>query len=62
MLTGPSDTSIADKAIRLCECLLGSEKRVAAAIIDNFNCEAGQCDRGVASEVGERPDSLGLVD
>jgi hypothetical protein len=44
MGTGPSDNLIAHKAINLCEDLSGSEKRVAAAIIDHYNRKTGQCD------------------
>ena len=46
--SGPSDTLIAHKAISLCEDLSGSEKRIAAAIVDHFNRKTGQCDPGLA--------------
>lgn len=46
---GPSDSLIAHKAINLCEDLSGSEKRVAAAIIDHFNRKTGQCDPALGS-------------
>ena len=44
MGTGPSDGLIAHKSINLCGDLSGSEKRVAAAIIDHYNRKTGQCD------------------
>ena len=47
MPNDPSNTFIAHKAISLCEDLSGSEKRVAAAIIDHFNRKTGQCDPGL---------------
>ena len=49
MGTGPSDSLIAHKAINLCEDLSGSEKRVAAAIIDHYNRKTGQCDPGLGT-------------
>lgn len=49
MGTGPSDSLIAHKAINLCDDLSGSEKRVAAAIIDHFNRKTGQCDPALGS-------------
>jgi Helix-turn-helix domain len=49
MRTGPSDTFIAYKAISLSEELSGTEKRVAAAIIDHFNRKTGQCDPALGS-------------
>lgn len=48
MQRGPSNTFIAHKAISLCEDLSGSEKRVAATIVDHFNRKTGQCDPGLA--------------
>lgn len=45
----PSQTFIAHKVINLCEDLSGSEKRVAAAIIDHYNRTTGQCDPGLDS-------------
>lgn len=49
MRTGPSDTLIAHKAISLADDLSGTEKRVAAAIIDHFNRKTGQCDPSLGS-------------
>jgi hypothetical protein len=49
MRTGPSDTFIAHKAISLSEELSGTEKRVAATIIDHFNRKTGQCDPALDS-------------
>lgn len=49
MQSGPSNTFIAHKAISLCEDLSGSEKRVAATIVDHFNRKTGQCDPGLAT-------------
>jgi len=49
MRTGPSDTLIAHKAINLSEELSGTEKRVAATIIDHFNRKTGQCDPALGS-------------
>ena len=44
---GPSDSLLAHKAINLSDDLSGSEKRVAAAIIDHYNRKTGQCDPGL---------------
>lgn len=52
MRTGPSDTFIAHKAINLADDLSGTEKRVAAAIIDHFNRKTGQCDPSLNSIAG----------
>jgi hypothetical protein len=41
---GPSETFIAHKSINLADDLPGTEKRVAAAIIDHYNRKTGQCD------------------
>jgi DNA-binding MarR family transcriptional regulator len=49
MRTGPSDTLIAHKAINLSDDLSGTEKRVAAAIIDHFNRKTGRCDPSLDS-------------
>jgi DNA-binding transcriptional MocR family regulator len=49
MRTGPSDTFIAHKAISLSDDLSGTEKRVAATIIDHFNRKTGQCDPALNS-------------
>ena len=49
MRTGPSDALIAHKAINLSEELSGTEKRVAATIIDHFNRKTGQCDPALDS-------------
>lgn len=49
MPNGPSDTLLAHKVISLCEDLTGSEKRVAAAIIEHYNRDTGQCDPGLAT-------------
>lgn len=49
MRTGPSDLFIAHKAINLLDDLSGTEKRVAAAIIDHFNRKTGQCDPALNS-------------
>lgn len=49
MRTGPSETFIAHKAINLSDDLSGTEKRVAAAIIDHFNRKTGQCDPALNS-------------
>jgi hypothetical protein len=49
MRTGPSDTFIALKAISLSDDLSGTEKRVAATIIDHFNRKTGQCDPALGS-------------
>ncbi len=49
MRTGPSDTLIAHKAINLADDLSGTEKRVAAAIIDHFNRKTSQCDPSLDS-------------
>ena len=46
MLPQRLDTTLAHKAISLCAELSGTEKRVAAAIIDSFNRKTGQCDPG----------------
>lgn len=46
MLPRPLDTTIAHKAINLMPELSGTEKRIAAAIIDHFNRKTGQCDPG----------------
>jgi hypothetical protein len=49
MQTGPSDTFVAHKAISLAEDLTGTEKRVAATIIDYFNRKTGRCDPALGS-------------
>ncbi len=49
MRTGPSDTFIAHKAINLSDDLSGTEKRVAAAIIDHYNRKTGRCDPSLDS-------------
>jgi DNA-binding transcriptional MocR family regulator len=49
MRTGPSDTFIAHKAINLADDLAGTERRVAAAIIDHYNRKTGQCDPSLDS-------------
>jgi hypothetical protein len=49
MGSGPSDTFLAHKAINLSDDLSGTEKRVAAAIIDHFNRKTGQCDPSLDS-------------
>ncbi|WP_291855411.1 helix-turn-helix domain-containing protein [Bradyrhizobium sp.] len=49
MGTTPLDTLIAHKAISLCEDLSASEMRVAAAIVDHFNRDTGQCDPSLES-------------
>jgi hypothetical protein len=49
MGSGPSDTFLAHKAINLSDDLSGTEKRVAAAIIDHFNRRTGQCDASLDS-------------
>ena len=49
MQTGPSDTFVAHKAISLAEDLTGTEKRVAATIIDHFNRKTGRCDPALGS-------------
>lgn len=49
MRTGPSNTLIAHKAISLSEELSGTEKRVAAVIVDHFNRKTGQCDPALDS-------------
>jgi DNA-binding GntR family transcriptional regulator len=49
MPTGPSETFIAHKAINLAEDLSGTEKRVAATIIDHFNRKTGRCDPSLDS-------------
>jgi DNA-binding transcriptional MocR family regulator len=49
MPNGPLDTLIAHKAISLCDDLSGSEKNVAAAIVDHFNRKTGRCDPGLDS-------------
>lgn len=41
------DTLLAFKAIALAEILSTAEKRVAAAIVDHFNRNTGQCDPGI---------------
>src|SRR6266436_4555354 len=46
---GPSDSLLAHKAINLSDDLSGSEKRVAAAIIDHYNRKTGQCDPGLGT-------------
>jgi hypothetical protein len=52
MRTGPSNTFIAFKAISLSDDLSGTEKRVAAAIIDHFNRKTAQCDPALNSIAG----------
>lgn len=49
MPSGPSDTLIAHKAISLSDDLTGTEKRVAATIIDHFNRKSGRCDPALGS-------------
>jgi hypothetical protein len=49
MQIGPLDTFVAHKAISLAEDLTGSEKRVAATIIDHFNRKTGRCDPALGS-------------
>jgi DNA-binding transcriptional MocR family regulator len=49
MRTGPSDTFIAHKAINLADDLSGTERRVAAAIVDHHNRKTGQCDPSLDS-------------
>ena len=44
MLPRPLDTLLAYKAISLTAGLSGTEKRVAAAVVDSFNRKTGQCD------------------
>jgi predicted transcriptional regulator len=46
MLPQKLDTTLAHKGIALCADLSGTDKRVAAAIIDSFNHKTGQCDPG----------------
>ena len=49
MQTGPSDAFIALKAISLSDDLTGTEKRVAAVIVDHHNRHTGQCDPSLGS-------------
>jgi len=49
MNSGPSDTFLALKTISLSDELSGTEKRVAAAILDHFNRKTGQCDPSLGS-------------
>ncbi|MBR1285369.1 helix-turn-helix domain-containing protein [Bradyrhizobium sp. AUGA SZCCT0177] len=49
MQTGPSDTFVAHKAISLARDLTGTEKRVAATIIDHYNRKTGRCDPALSS-------------
>src|SRR3954468_11000370 len=49
MQRGPSDTFIAHKAVSLSDDLTGTEKRVAATIIDHFNRGTGRCDPALGS-------------
>jgi hypothetical protein len=49
MPVGSLDTLIAHKAINLCDDLSGSEKRVAAVIVDHYNRKTGQCDPSLES-------------
>jgi hypothetical protein len=44
MLPRKFDTTLAHKAINLMRNLTGTDKRVAATIIDHFNRKTGQCD------------------
>jgi predicted transcriptional regulator len=44
MLPQKLDTTIAHKQINLMSDLSGTDKRVAAAIVDHFNRKTGQCD------------------
>ena len=44
MLPRPLDTTLAFKAVCLSDALSGTDKCVAAAIIDSFNRRTGQCD------------------
>lgn len=44
MKVGPVDTLVALKAINLTPALSGTEKRVAATILDHFNRKTGRCD------------------
>jgi hypothetical protein len=62
MLTGPSDTHIAHKAIRLCEDLPRSENRVVPPIIGHCNRRTGGCDPRVVHQSSEKAARLGLVD
>src|SRR2546430_8438800 len=55
MLPQKFDTTIAHKIINLMPELTGTDKRIAAAIIEHFNRKTGQCDPGlerIASLVG----------
>ncbi len=47
MLPRPLDTTIAHKMINLMPELSGTDKRVAATIIDHFNRKTAQCDPGL---------------
>jgi Helix-turn-helix domain len=47
MLPQKFDTTIAHKMINLMPELTGTDKRVAAAIIEHFNRKTGQCDPGL---------------
>ena len=47
MLPRPLDTTIAHKMINLMPELTGTDKRIAAAIIEHFNRKSGQCDPGL---------------
>ena len=54
MRAGPSNTFIAFKAISLADDLSGTEKRVAAAIIDHFNRKTAQCDLRPGTDTGSQ--------
>jgi AraC-like DNA-binding protein len=47
MLPEKFDTTIAHKMINLMPELTGTDKRVAAALIEHFNRKTGQCDPGL---------------
>src|SRR6266436_3150172 len=47
MLPQKFDTTIAHKIINLMPELTGTDKRVAAALIEHFNRKTGQCDPGL---------------
>jgi hypothetical protein len=47
MLPQKFDTTIAHKMINLMPELTGTDKRIAAAIIEHFNRKTGQCDPGL---------------
>ncbi len=47
MLPQKFDTTIAHKIINLMPELTGTDKRIAAAIIEHFNRKTGQCDPGL---------------